>query len=148
MNKIFIIAHAPLAQAMRACAVHVFPDSAQQILALDVSADTPHTQTVDAACAMAEQAGANLLLMTDLFGATPSNIAQHVLQHCTRADIQVREVTGLNVPMLLRTLCHLKLPLDKLEQCAIAGGEQGIFTVDVATGAPVCTLFPTHESSG
>lgn len=147
MNKIFIIAHAPLAQAMRTCAVHVFPECAQHVLALDVCADAPFSQTVETACTMAEQAQTSLLLITDLFGATPSNIAQHVLQHCTQSNIQVREVTGLNVPMLLRTLCHLQLPLDQLEQCAIAGGEQGIFTVDVATGAPVCTLLPPKKAS-
>lgn len=147
MNKIFIIAHAPLAHAMRTCALHVFPECAQDVLALDVSVDTPLAQTVDTACAVAEQAQDNLLLITDLFGATPSNVAQQVLQHCTQAKIQVREVTGLNMPMLLRTLCHLQLPLDQLEQCAIVGGKQGVFTVDVATGAPVCTLLPINQTS-
>ncbi len=147
MNKIFIIAHAPLAQAMRACALHIFPEHEQQILTLDISADTVCSHAVDKACTMAEQAKSNLLLMTDLFGATPSNVAQQVLQHCASINIKVREVTGLNVPMLLRALCHLQLPLDELEQCAIVGGEQGIFTVDVATGAPVCTLFSKPESS-
>lgn len=147
MNKILIIAHAPFAHALRACAMHVFPDCAQQVLALDVTADEPFEQTFAAACALAPTAGHDLLVLTDVFGATPSNVAQQLLQHCARQGVQVREVTGVNLPMLLRVICYAALPLHELEQYALTGGMQGMFAVDIATGAPVCTLSPAVPGS-
>ncbi|MDO5654080.1 MAG: PTS fructose transporter subunit IIA, partial [Brachymonas sp.] len=128
-NKIFIIAHAPLASALRDCALHIFPDAAERVLALDVPADEPCEQTFAAARAIAEKAASNLLVLTDVFGATPSNVTQRMNRHCDACGIQVREVTGVNLPMLLRALCHVDQPLDMLEQSALVGGGQGIFTV-------------------
>lgn len=145
MNKLLIIAHAPLAHALRECALHVFPDSASKVLALDVQPNDTPEQTLDAACALVGQCG-SLLVLTDLFGATPSNVAQRLVQRCAAQGSQVREVTGVNVPMLLRVLCHAALPLQDLEQCAVAGGGQGIFAVDTASGAPACTLMPTPRA--
>ncbi|MDO4795972.1 MAG: PTS fructose transporter subunit IIA [Brachymonas sp.] len=142
MNKILIIAHAPFAQALRACAMHVFPDCAKQVLALDVPADEAFEQTFAAACKLVPAQGHDLLVLTDVFGATPSNVAQRLLQHCAARGVQVREVTGVNLPMLLRALCYAALPLQELEQYALTGGTQGMFAVDIATGAPVCTLSP------
>ena len=148
MNKILIIAHAPFAQALRACALHVFPDCAQQVQALDVPADEPCDKTFETACALAPaEEGGDLLVLTDVFGATPSNVAQRLLQHCAAKGVQVREVTGVNLPMLLRAICYASLPLHDLEQCALTGGQQGMFAVDFATGAPVCTLLPAAAVS-
>ena len=148
MNKILIIAHAPFAQALRACAMHVFPDCAKQVLALDVSADEPVEKTFEAACALAPEKGHDLLVLTDVFGATPSNAAQRLMRHCAEQGVQVREVTGVNLPMLLRVICYAALPLHELEQYALTGGMQGMFAVDTATGAPVCTLSPTPAAGG
>ena len=49
---------------------------------------------------------------------------------------------GVNLPMLLRVICYAALPLHELEQYALTGGTQGMFAVDISTGAPVCTLSP------
>ena len=141
MNKILIIAHAPLAQALRECALHVFPDCNQQVLALDVLADAEPEDTFDAACKLVQNLQGNLLVLTDLFGATPSNVAQRLVQRCAAQGRQVREVTGVNLPMLLRLVCHSSLPFESLEQCAVTGGAQGIFAVDIYSGAPACSLL-------
>ena len=147
MNQILIIAHAPFAQALRACALHVFPDCARQVQALDVLADAPCDKTFEAACALAPSDGSNLLVLTDVFGATPSNVAQRLLHHCATQGVQVREVTGVNLPMLLRVVCYMELPLPELEQYALAGGRQGMFAVDAATGVPACSLMPDADGS-
>ncbi len=153
MNKILIIAHAPLAQALRECALHVFPCCAGQVLALDVQANAAPEDTFNAACQLAQDMPGNLLVLTDLFGATPSNVAQRLVRLCAAQGRQVREVTGVNLPMLLRLVCHSGLPFEALEQCAVTGGTQGIFAVDISSGAPACTLLaaapdqpPTSES--
>jgi hypothetical protein len=48
-NRIFIVAHAPLAQALKACAMHVYPECAAEVLALDVKADDTPEQSLQVA---------------------------------------------------------------------------------------------------
>jgi len=65
--------------------------------------------------------GNGILIMTDMFGSTPSNIA------CTVSDRDdVRVISGLNLPMLIRVLNYPNLSLDELEQKALSGGQEGI----------------------
>ena len=65
--------------------------------------------------------GKGVLILTDLFGSTPSNIAQELLK-----DNEVRIVTGLNLPMLIRVMNYAKLDLDQLTEKAYTGGQSGI----------------------
>jgi len=65
--------------------------------------------------------GNGILIMTDMFGSTPSNIACTVSE---RDDIRV--ISGLNLPMLIRVLNYPNLSLDELEQKALSGGQEGI----------------------
>jgi PTS system mannose-specific IIA component len=65
--------------------------------------------------------GAGLLILTDLFGSTPSNIARSI-QDCQDARI----VTGLNLPMLLRVMNYPQLDLAQLAEKARTGGQCGI----------------------
>ena len=70
-----------------------------------------------------------LLIFTDVFGATPCNIAQRLAD-----GVRVKVVTGVNVPMLWRTLCYADEPLDAVVARAIAGATQGV--MQVATSRP------------
>jgi len=65
--------------------------------------------------------GNGILIMTDMYGSTPSNIA------CTvSARDDVRVVSGLNLPMLIRVLNYPNLSLSELEHKALTGGQEGI----------------------
>ncbi len=66
----------------------------------------------------------DFLLLTDLFGATPSNIASR-LQKCESRD-KIEVVAGLNLPMLIRVMNYASLPLHELTQKAVSGGKDGI----------------------
>jgi PTS system ascorbate-specific IIA component len=66
--------------------------------------------------------GDGVLVLTDMYGSTPSNIAFGLLQP---GDIHV--VSGVNLPMLIRTLNYPSLNLAALTQKAISGGQEGIF---------------------
>ncbi len=124
-NHILIIAHAPLAQALRQCAVHVFPDCAQGVLAFDVAADAAPEASLQAVRSLlAASARAPVLVLTDVLGATPCNIAQQLL-----AGMSARLIAGVNVPMLLRTVNYRHEALDALVARALAGGTQGISQV-------------------
>lgn len=65
--------------------------------------------------------GMGILILTDMFGSTPSNIACAVSD---RDDIRV--VSGLNLPMLVRVLNYPALSLDELEHKALSGGQEGV----------------------
>ncbi len=68
--------------------------------------------------------GDGVLVLTDLFGSTPSNIASKL-----RGEGKIRIVCGLNLPMLIRILNYPDLALDDLTEKAVEGGHKGIFRV-------------------
>ena len=136
-TRLFIIAHAPLAHALRECAMHVFPDCADDLLALDVPPHEPPEQTLAAARALLEPLGAaSVLVLTDVVGATPCNVAQRLVD-----DVHSHLLAGVNLPMLLRAWCYRAEPLDALAKRALAGATQGVMRVDGASAAapkPMC----------
>ena len=69
------------------------------------------------------------LIFTDVFGATPCNIAQRLAD-----GVHVKVVAGVNVPMLWRTLCYQSESLDSVLARAVAGATQGV--MQVATSRP------------
>ena len=66
------------------------------------------------------QFGDGILVLTDLFGATPSNLA-------VRFQCQgVRVISGLNLPMLIRIMNYAQLGLNELAEKALTGGKDGV----------------------
>ena len=65
--------------------------------------------------------GDGVLLLTDIYGSTPSNIAMRLLD-ARRATL----VAGVNLPMLIRVLNYPRLSLDELAQKALSGGRDGV----------------------
>lgn len=124
---ILIIAHAPLASALRLGVLHVFPDLDKGILALDVpAAELPETTRLTALQLLAALGTPQTLVLTDVFGATPCNVAQKVVD-----GVHSKLVAGVNLPMLLRTVNYRHEPLDVLVARALAGGTQCIMQVAV-----------------
>ncbi len=68
----------------------------------------------------------DVLILTDIFGATPCNISQ-TLTH----ENAIQIVSGLNLPMLLRVLNYPNLPLNEIVEKAISGGKDGIQSCDL-----------------
>lgn len=65
--------------------------------------------------------GDGLLVLTDLYGSTPSNIA-----NALAGRHRVRVLTGVNLPMLVRALNYAQLPLDELARKALSGAQDGV----------------------
>lgn len=128
MPGLFIIAHAPLASALRDAAMHAFPEAAQAIAVYDVppgaSAEAYEAEAADRLVALGT---AETLILTDVFGATPCNIAKHL-----GARPGVRVVAGVNVPMIWRALNYRQKALDDVVTLAIAGASQGVMSVAVS----------------
>jgi len=70
--------------------------------------------------------GEGVLILTDLYGASPSNLAQRL----TRLGTPARRVAGLNLPMLLRVMNYAELPLAELPAVAAAGAKNGAIVDD------------------
>ncbi|MCY7314919.1 MAG: PTS fructose transporter subunit IIA [Rubrivivax sp.] len=127
MARLLIVAHAPLASSLQAVARHVYPDCGAQLAAIDVAPNARVDDVVDGIRqALAAAAGQEMLILADVFGATPCNAA------LAAADgVRSRVVAGVNVPMLWRTLCYCELPLGELVDRALAGASQGVMHVAV-----------------
>ena len=121
---ILLITHEGIAEAMMGGARHVLGKLPPQLMGLGIDADQPHEQQQRAARealrALWNEHG--ILILTDLYGATPSNLAAG-LEHL---GCPVRRVSGLNLPMLLRVLNYAELELDELARIAETGGRKGV----------------------
>ena len=139
MNGIFIIAHAPLASALRQCVLHVFPDNPAGVVALDVQPNLPPEETLAQASILFKHMGtSHALVLTDVFGATPCNVAQKLVD-----GVNSKLLAGINLPMLLRTVSYRHEPLDALIVRALAGGTQGV--MQVAITAPQNQAKRKHD---
>ncbi|ART46954.1 PTS sugar transporter subunit IIA [Acidovorax carolinensis] len=127
-TSILIIAHAPLAHALRECALHVFADCGDSVAAMDVQPNAAPEVSLAQARSLLEQLGTHsTLVLTDLFGATPCNIAQRLVD-----GVGSRLVAGVNLPMLLRAVSYRAEPLDAVVSRAVVGGTQGVMQVAIA----------------
>ena len=143
MNAILLIAHAPLANALRQCALHVFPDCGNGVVAIDVQPNLSPEETLGAARIALDQLArqpntTGVLVLTDIFGATPSNVAQKLVD-----GLSSRLITGVNLPMLLRAVSYRHESLDTLVSRAVIGGTQGV--MQVAITAPQNQARRNHD---
>lgn len=117
-----MINHQPLGQAMLDISIKALRVCPLATRVLDVPLDSdPDHIVAEALRLMAEiDSGDGVLVLTDLCGSTPSNIARRLTGH------QVQVVAGLNLPMLMRILNYPNLPLDQMAERAIDGGRQGV----------------------
>ncbi|HEV6964872.1 MULTISPECIES: PTS sugar transporter subunit IIA [Roseateles] len=122
MPNLLVIAHAPLASALRQVAEHTFPDCAPTLTVLDVDPGMCADDVEAAARALMDATrSTDWLVLTDVFGATPSNGALRL------AGEQVQVLSGVSVPMLWRTLCYAgQKPLTELARRAMQGAVSGI----------------------
>jgi mannose PTS system EIIA component len=123
MSGLLLIAHSPLASALKAVAEHTFPNCAPQLAVLDVTPEmSVEAVEAQARVLLAAAGHEDSLVLTDVFGATPCNAAQRLLDE----QGHVRVIAGVNVPMLWRSLCYAAEPIDALVERASEGGSKGI----------------------
>ncbi|MCC2634914.1 MAG: putative system, enzyme mannose [Ramlibacter sp.] len=143
MNAILLIAHAPLANALRQCALHVFPDCGSTVMAVDVQPNLSPEETLATARIAMDQLAQpeqvkGVLVLADIFGATPSNVAQKLVD-----GVNSRLITGVNLPMLLRAVSYRHEALETLVSRAMVGGTQGV--MQVAITAPQNQRRRNHD---
>lgn len=125
MVSILLVAHAPLATALQAVAGHAYAECSGEVAAVDVQdSASPKDAEEQVSAALARMPGDEVLILCDVFGATPCSAALNVSD-----GVRSRVVVGVNVPMLWRALCYASQPLAELVTRATEGGRQGIMQV-------------------
>ena len=122
-TSILLLTHNGIGDSLAATAKRLMPSSSTRISIYAVSYDcVPESEAIRLKqyCAELDQ-GSGVLLLTDLYGATPSNIAMQL-----RGDTNRWLVGGLNLAMLLRVLNYSHLEGEALAQKAYEGGRNSV----------------------
>lgn len=128
---IVIVAHAPMASALLACGCHVF-DCERDVLTVDVGSTQEPAVSEAAVLERIYQAetGSGVLVLTDIMGATPANVARRAAQTASGSGVRTAVVAGANMSMLLRALTYRSLPLADVTERVLAGGRQAVMRLD------------------
>ena len=126
MIGLFLITHGSLGESLIQCACHVLNQRPRQIGQLGVSAQDDPLDILPTARSWLGlmDSGEGVLLLTDVFGATPSNIAYKLVD-----PGRIETIAGVNLPMLLRALTYRDKDMQTLITRAIAGGRDGVMYV-------------------
>jgi PTS system ascorbate-specific IIA component len=124
---ILLITHNGLGESLIDCVRHVMGSAPAHVKALSVLAqDDPVLKEEEARALIAElDDGQGVLLLSDVYGATPCNIARRLCQ-----PGRIEGVAGVNLPMLLRVACNCNKSLDEQVQRALDGGKECIVSID------------------
>jgi PTS system ascorbate-specific IIA component len=137
MIGILIIAHGNLGESLMECAKHVIGNEPRQLAFLAVNTQDnpgellPKAQQLIAAL----NSGDGVLVLSDMYGATPCNIVTKLLSPGI-----VEGVAGVNMPMIVRTMTYRHESLMALVEKAVSGGREGV--VHFSTNS--CDRFDTQ----
>ena len=123
MIGILLVSHGAFGESLIHCASHVLGKRPLYVRQLGVTVhDDPDEilPTAEDLIRFLDQ-GQGVLVMTDIYGATPSNIASRLL----RAG-RVEGIAGVNLPMLIRALTYREEPLEAVVAKALSGGTEGV----------------------
>jgi mannose PTS system EIIA component len=124
VTGILLVTHNGLGDSFVDCVKHVLGKVPPNLKVLSVLAgDDPQLKLAEgkAIIKKLDTGGGGVLILADVFGATPSNIGRQLCQ-----TDHVLGVAGLNLPMLLRVVCSTEKSLPELAKIAVEGGRECI----------------------
>ena len=135
MIGILIITHGTLGESLIHCASHVLNKRPPRLQQLGVTAQDDPALLLPRARALVKEldAGEGVLILTDIYGGTPSNMASRLL-----IPGKVEAVAGVSLPMLIRVLTYRDRDLPTIVTKAISGGCEGVLRVP---------LFKLHNAA-
>ncbi|MCG6877037.1 MAG: PTS fructose transporter subunit IIA [Betaproteobacteria bacterium] len=123
MVGILIVAHGTFGEALIHCASHVLGKRPLAVAQLGVTVhDDPEALLPQAEALLAGlDKGAGVLVLSDILGATPANLATRLLE-----PGRVEGLAGANLPMLIRAITYRDQPLPAVIGKAASGGIEGV----------------------
>ncbi len=120
---VLIISHDGIGDSLLDAVNHMFENKPLKVKLLSASRTCDPDKLHETACSLLDgfDQGDGVLILTDLIGSTPSNIA-HRLHKCAVVNI----VTGINLSMLIRLFNYPNLNLADMTEKAYSGGIDGI----------------------
>jgi len=122
--SVLVISHDEIGNALVQAVTKTFEELPLPTTVVNVNSETDPEELLPKLKRLAKNIaqGQGILVLTDIFGATPSNIAQAIQEE----EINVKVVSGLNLPMLVRVMNYAELDLEQLAEKAISGGKEGV----------------------
>jgi len=120
---ILVVTHGKLGQHLLDTMRHMLGELPLQADALEVHLVQMHEALIRQGRKLIDKldSGDGVLILTDAFGSTPSNIANKL-----SSERPTRVVAGVNLPMLVRIFNYPKLALPEMADNAVEGGQRGI----------------------
>lgn len=126
MISLLIVAHGNLGESLIQCATHVLGKRPEALENVDLAACEDPAAMLDKARAVLAtlDRGDGVLILTDVYGATPCNTVCKLI-----APGRVEAIVGINLPMLLKALTYRDQGMELLTAKAVSGGQAGIFPI-------------------
>ena len=127
MVGILIVAHGAFGEALIHSASHVLGKRPLQVRQVGVTIHDDPDAILPQAQDLARQldTGQGVLVLTDIIGATPSNVATRLLR-----PGRVEGIAGASLPMLIRALTYRDEPLATVVDKALSGGCEGVILLN------------------
>ncbi len=126
MVGIVLITHGSLGQSLIDCAKHVIGDPINNITAVEINGNVSiEAMTKKAAEAISNvDDGAGIIVLTDMYGGSPSNITKKLLE-----TDNIYGISGVNLPMLIRVLTYREEDMKTLIKKGLSGGSEGVIQI-------------------
>lgn len=130
MNAIVLLTHAPLGHALKESLRHVLGEEVDCVRVIDV---TPHDQpdhviAKECPCLNEIPKEQGILILADIVGATPCNIAKQMASRYSQA----RLIAGVNIPMLIKSITHRHDPMPLMIEHVMQAAVQGVINIDLS----------------
>jgi len=127
MIGILVISHEPLGTALLHCTRHIFVRLPAQLAALDVIPDEDPEAAFHSAQELLKRIndGTGVIVLTDLYGATPARIAARLAE-----PHRIQVIAGVNLPLLVKALTYRRGPLDEVAERLLEGVRESIMTIE------------------
>jgi mannose PTS system EIIA component len=131
MIGVLIISHEPLGTALLSCTRHIFGRLPPQVAALDVIPDEDTSEASEAARQLYARIsdGSGVLVLTDIYGATPSRIAAKLAE-----PYKCVVIAGANLPMLVKAINYRKgRDLEEVADLIMPAAKEAIMPITEST---------------
>ncbi|UJP05571.1 MAG: PTS fructose transporter subunit IIA [Nitrosomonas sp.] len=123
MIGVLVITHEDLGEHLIRCACHVMGGKPPQLDYLSVFPQDDPGEVLERARTLVAQldSGDGVVMLSDILGATPCNVASRLIQ-----PDRVACIAGVNLPMLVRILTYRNEPLPMVIEKGVSGGQRGV----------------------